>query len=267
MVGERAARAGRAATATLADVIVGGRGRDVFFVMGYIVRAVPRRRRQRAEQLVAELEASREAQAQAVALRERARLAREMHDVLAHSLSALAVQLEGTRLLARSAAPTRRWSTRSSAATASPRAGLEEARRAIEALRGGDMPGPDRLPALAEAFREQTGVDCDARVRRRAARAPLGGAARRVPHGAGGADQRAPPRAPPTASSCACATADDGTRLVVEDPRRRRAAADGPRRRLGYGLTGMRERAELLGGRLAAAPTPDGFRVELFIPA
>jgi len=35
---------------------------------------------------------------------------------------------------------------------------------------------------------------------------------------------------------------------------------------LGYGLTGMRERAELLGGRLAAAPTATGFRVELFIP-
>jgi signal transduction histidine kinase len=35
---------------------------------------------------------------------------------------------------------------------------------------------------------------------------------------------------------------------------------------LGYGLTGMRERAELLGGRLAAAPTDTGFRVELFIP-
>ena len=36
---------------------------------------------------------------------------------------------------------------------------------------------------------------------------------------------------------------------------------------MGYGLTGMRERAELLGGRLAAAPTADGFRVELFLPA
>ena len=35
---------------------------------------------------------------------------------------------------------------------------------------------------------------------------------------------------------------------------------------LGYGLTGMRERAELLDGRLAAAPTDDGFRVELYLP-
>ena len=35
----------------------------------------------------------------------------------------------------------------------------------------------------------------------------------------------------------------------------------------GYGLTGMRERAELLGGELTAAPTQNGFRVELRLPA
>ena len=34
----------------------------------------------------------------------------------------------------------------------------------------------------------------------------------------------------------------------------------------GYGLTGMRERAELLGGELLAQPTGDGFRVELRLP-
>jgi signal transduction histidine kinase len=34
----------------------------------------------------------------------------------------------------------------------------------------------------------------------------------------------------------------------------------------GYGLTGMRERAELLGGRLDAGPTGDGFKVELWLP-
>jgi signal transduction histidine kinase len=34
----------------------------------------------------------------------------------------------------------------------------------------------------------------------------------------------------------------------------------------GYGLTGMRERAELLGGRLGAEPTADGVRVELWLP-
>ena len=36
---------------------------------------------------------------------------------------------------------------------------------------------------------------------------------------------------------------------------------------MGYGLTGMRERAELLGGELRAGPTGAGFRVELWLPA
>jgi len=35
----------------------------------------------------------------------------------------------------------------------------------------------------------------------------------------------------------------------------------------GYGLTGMRERAELLGGTLTAGPTEQGFRVVLWLPA
>ncbi|HWT92839.1 MAG TPA: histidine kinase dimerization/phosphoacceptor domain-containing protein, partial [Solirubrobacteraceae bacterium] len=48
-----------------------------------------------------ELRASRAAEAEAAAQAERGRLAREMHDVLAHSLSGLALQLEGARLLAR----------------------------------------------------------------------------------------------------------------------------------------------------------------------
>jgi signal transduction histidine kinase len=57
-----------------------------------------------------------------------------------------------------------------------------------------------------------------------------------------------------------------GTRLAVEDfgdsggyP----APADGT----GYGLTGMTERAALLGGRLTAGPTAGGFLVELWVPA
>jgi signal transduction histidine kinase len=66
-------------------------------------------------------------------------------------------------------------------------------------------------------------------------------------------------------------------RLVVDDHRdpgarsatvpaspEHRASGD---ERPGYGLTGMRERAELLGGELAASSTDDGFRVELWIPA
>jgi signal transduction histidine kinase len=63
---------------------------------------------------------------------------------------------------------------------------------------------------------------------------------------------------------------DDGTRLVVRDYGPGAPVAVGPGRAggpgTGYGLTGMRERAELLGGRLNAQPTADGFRVELWLP-
>jgi signal transduction histidine kinase len=57
-----------------------------------------------------------------------------------------------------------------------------------------------------------------------------------------------------------------GTRLTIEDfgtcPQRP-APAGGT----GYGLSGMKERAELLGGTLTAGPTAGGFCVELWVPA
>ena len=146
--------------ASLSDVLVGDAVGTLFFVMGYGMRA-SRQGLQQAQETVAELEATREAHAQAVQLRERARLAREMHDVLAHSLSALTVQLEGARLLARSRGTDPDVTDAIERSHGLARAGLEEARRAIEALRGETMPGPERLPALAEAFREQTDIDCD----------------------------------------------------------------------------------------------------------
>ena len=58
--------------------------------------------------------------------------------------------------------------------------------------------------------------------------------------------------------------ADDGTTLTVQD---HGAQAPTPNGNAGYGLTGMRERAELLGGRLTAGPTDDGFKVQLWLPA
>jgi signal transduction histidine kinase len=58
------------------------------------------------------------------------------------------------------------------------------------------------------------------------------------------------------------------TRLIVEDfttPNGSRPPVPGADSS-GYGLTGMRERAELLGGTLTAKPSPGGFRVELEVP-
>jgi signal transduction histidine kinase len=248
---------------TLADTIIADTSAVVFFYMGYMMRMF-RVGQARAEELVEELEASRDAQAQAVTLRERQHLAREMHDVLAHSLSALAVQLEGARLLARRSGADASVVEAVERSHHLARGGLEEARRAIEALRGGDMPGPDRLPELADEFREQTGVETAL---------ALDGEPRELPSEARLALYRTAQEALTNVRRHTRADhvdlrlryADDGTWLTVEDrgPRGNGTAEPG----LGYGLTGMRERAELLGGRLDATPTAEGFRVELYIPA
>jgi signal transduction histidine kinase len=248
---------------TLSDTIIADTSAIVFFYLGYIGRQF-RLGQARAERLVEELEETREAQAQAVTLRERQHLAREMHDVLAHSLSALAVQLEGARLLARSTGADESVVEAVERSHHLAKGGLDEARRAIEALRGGDMPGPDRLGALADQFRDQTGVDTalelDGEPRELSSEARLA-----VYRTAQEALTNVRRHAEAEHVDLRLRYADDGTWLTVEDRGRRANGAHEPG--LGYGLTGMRERAELLGGRLAAAPTSDGFRVELYIPA
>jgi signal transduction histidine kinase len=214
------------------------------------------------EQLLLELEQSHDAQARAAVLAERQRLAREMHDVLAHSLSALALLLEGARLRA-GRQDDERLTEALERARHLARSGLEEARGAIGMLRDDELPGPELLPGLVADFERDTGIpailkidgvakalDADARltlfrttqealtnVRKHTA------AARVELH---------------------LAYEPQGARLSVENFG---APSEAPDNGAGYGLTGMRERAELLGGRLAAGPTHDGFRVELWVPA
>src|SRR3954453_15192857 len=102
-------------------------------------------RRQREEHevtkgLVRELEISRAGEAATAAEAERSRLAREMHDVLAHSLSALALQLESTRLLADDRGVDPEGVRPVERAHPLGASGLDEARRAINALRGDEPP-------------------------------------------------------------------------------------------------------------------------------
>src|SRR4029079_11445360 len=105
---------------------------------------------------------SRTAQAQAAALSERQHLAREMHDVLAHSLSGLLRQCERARL--RAARERKRVDPDLADAIERAhhlaRAGLEESRRAIGMLRGDDLPGPERLDVLAAEFERDSDIPC-----------------------------------------------------------------------------------------------------------
>jgi len=215
-----------------------------------------------------ELQASRAAEAQAAAAAERGRLAREMHDVLAHSLSALALQLETTRLLARDRGVGDEITQALDNAHHLAASGLEEARRAIAAERGDELPGPERIGALADAFKEQSGLPVAVVVR---------GEPRELPPQARLAVYRTAQEALTNVRRHATAErvdvrldyGPDSTVLVIEDhavagspPPAAAAMTPGS-----YGLTGMRERAELIGGELLAAPTSGGFRVELRLPA
>jgi signal transduction histidine kinase len=222
--------------------------------------------RDRAESLVEELRESREAHAQSVTLAERARVARDMHDVLAHSLSALALQLEGTRLQAVDRGTDPEVVAAIERAHHLAAGGLDEARRAIAALRGDELPGPERLRALADAFEEHTDARCTLTV---------AGVPNELTPEARLALYRTAQEALTNVRRHSAADRvamrldhrDDGTTLVVEDHGPGAPVVVGPSAGGGYGLTGMRERAELLGGRLSAGPTACGFRVELWVPA
>src|SRR3954469_25854157 len=114
-----------------------------FLVMRLIRRLGERSRR--SEELVEELRESRAAHAESAAQAERGRVARELHDVLAHSLSALALQLEGTRLLARDRGADPEVIAGLERAHHLAASGLTEARQAISALRGDDLPALEDL--------------------------------------------------------------------------------------------------------------------------
>jgi signal transduction histidine kinase len=241
-----------------------------FLVMRLVRRLLERGRE--SEALVEELRESRAAHAESVALAERSRVARDMHDVLAHSLSALALQLEGARLLARDRGSDPEVVDAIERAHHLAAGGLTEARQAIAALRGDELPGPERLPELAQAFASSSDARCELTV---------DGEPRELSSEARLALYRTAQEALTNVRRHSAADrveialryAGDGTTLVVQDFGPGAPVAVGPPAGAGtatsggYGLTGMRERAELLGGRLSAEPTPDGFRVELWLPA
>ncbi len=215
-----------------------------------------------------ELDSSRAAEAKAAAAAERGRLAREMHDVLAHSLSALALQLETTRLLARERGADDEVVHELDRAHHLAASGLQEARRAIATARGDELPGPERLGALADAFGEHSGLPIEVEV---------SGEPRELAPEARLAVYRTAQEALTNVSRHATAERvemrlaylPDSTVLVVEDQALSGAPPLPPGLGLaggGFGLTGMRERAELLGGALNAEATPHGFRVELRLP-
>jgi signal transduction histidine kinase len=233
-----------------------------WYLVMRLVRQLHRGREQ-AEELVEELRESRAAAAESAALAERGRVARDMHDVLAHSLSALALQLEGTRLLARDRGADDEVVDAVERAHRLAAEGLAEARDAIAALRGEALPGPERLRALAEAFTGDASVSVCGTPRELSSEARLA-----IYRTAQEALTNVLRHSAADRVEITLAYEESGVRLAVRDfgPGAPVMIGTGSAAGGGYGITGMRERAELLGGRLRAEPTVDGFVVELWLP-
>jgi signal transduction histidine kinase len=227
------------------------------------------------QRLLVQVEETHDAELRAAALAERQRLARDMHDVLAHSLSGLVLQLEGARLLALSNPGDERLAGTIDRAHQLAKSGLEEARQAIGMLRDDELPGPAKLAVLARAFEADTGIPCAYAAEGEPRE--LGSAARlAVYRVAQEALTNIRKHASPDRVDVRLEYLSGEITLAVQDyaanPSRPSApsstALTGHREHLdgGYGLAGMRERAELLGGTLAAGPTDGGFLVLLRVP-
>ncbi|MET4921960.1 histidine kinase [Streptomyces sp. PSRA5] len=196
--------------------------------------------------LLAEERAARAAEAESAALAERARIAREIHDVLAHSLSAQLVHLEAARLQIEGGYDREQVLRRVVEARSMARQGLAETRQALSALRGQLVPVEDYLRELAV-----DGVRTEVVGEPRLLPVEASQAVRRV---AQEALTNARKHAPGADVTMRLEYARDVVTLEVRD-----VGTDAPGTELGasgsgYGLLGMRERAELLGGSLEAGP-------------
>jgi len=220
-------------------------------------------RLEQAELLLARRQQVIEEHARAAALAERARIAREVHDVLAHSLAGLSLTLQGTRLMLQRDNASQEVIDQVTKAQKLAADGLTEARRAVAALRDDKVPDARAIADLVTAFRLETGAPADLTVN---------GEPRDLPADAASALYRTAQEAltnarkhAPGARVDAVLDFENGRTVltVMDHPGKPPAHATGG----GYGLLGMRERAELIGGELETGPMEDGWRVRLVVPA
>lgn len=239
------------------------------FLLGYAART----RRDVAvalEQRAAFLERTRSAEAERAVAAERSRIAREMHDVVAHAVSLMVVQAEaGPVVLGTDPA---RAATVFDTISNTGRQALVEMRRVLGVLREADVagadgqagrtpqPGVDALDALVASF-VTTGLPVRLTVEGPPADAIVGLAVYRIVQEAltnvlKHADAtQAEVEVRREDGSWSVAVTDDGCGTIGTDAG-------------GNGLLGMRERAELLGGTLAAGPLPGGgWQVRAVVPA
>jgi signal transduction histidine kinase len=239
-------------------------------------------RADQAELLLAQTQRSHEEQLRAARLEESARIARDIHDVLAHALASLTIQLEATSALLEQGADREDILARLRRAHELAREGLHETRRAVGALRADAVPpaaeivavpAPAAIEALVEEYRASTDASAELTIDGDPARlaGATGEAVLRVAQEALTNVRKHAPGAGVSVALHAGEHHGDEVVLLVSDHPIENGDAERLPRSLaatggGYGLRGMRERAQLLGGTLSAGAAADGWQVELRLP-
>lgn len=210
------------------------------------------------EDRAARLEAERDAQSKIAAAAERARIARELHDVIAHHVSVMVVQADGAGYALRSDPKTTETALKAIASTG--RQALREMRHLLGVLRtAGDQAQLAPVPGLGE-LREL--LD-QARAAGLAVTYTLSGTPRELPEGAELAAYRVVQESLTNTRKHAGLAASaavtlryepDGLTVEVTDD----GLANPPAEVAGHGLAGMRERIEMYGGTVQAGPLEGG---------
>ncbi|WP_137988636.1 sensor histidine kinase [Streptomyces vilmorinianum] len=228
------------------------------------------------EERASRLEQEREAQAKVAVAAERARIARELHDVVAHNVSVMVVQADGAAYVLDASPDQAKQALETISSTG--RQALAEMRRLLGILRTGEhqeageyVPQPDveQIEDLVEQVRG-AGLTVDFRIE---------GTPRPLPSGVELTAYRIVQEAltntrkhggPDAGASVRLVYFDDGLGLLVEDDGRgatQEMYEDGGADGRGHGLIGMRERVGMVGGTLDAGPRPGGgFRISALLP-
>ena len=245
-----------------AVLIAAGFALMLSWTIGALVRTALRARENRAAQVRAEAEAATE--------QERVRIARDMHDVVAHSLAVVIAQADGARYAASAdpAAATQALGTISSTA----RAALADVRLLLTQLRHAESAGPQpTLADLEELYAQvrSAGVELQVDVDPAPAAEPSAAvqlALYRILQEALTNALRHGDGRPVTVRLAWRSTVARGAAGVELEVRNGLKAGDRPRPS-GHGLIGMGERASLVGGILSASDRDGEFVVTAVLPA
>ncbi|BAJ29204.1 putative two-component system sensor kinase [Kitasatospora setae KM-6054] len=225
------------------------------------------------EDRAARLERERDAQAQVAVAAERARIARELHDVVAHNVSVMIVQADGAAYVLDSSPQQAKEALGTIASTG--RQALAEMRRLLGVLRTADtageyvpQPGVEELPELLEQVRT-AGLQVEYAAT---------GEVRELPRGLELTVYRIVQEAltnvrkhggPNARARVSVDFRDGDLEVLVEDDGRgsTHEQLTGGTDGLGHGLIGMRERVGMVSGSLDVGPRPGGgFRIRAVLP-